>query len=121
MKIKKGHQYLCISDYVMDSGSIACKKGKIYKSKKNNTLKTTIDDYHCFKDENDFLDYFELIQKSDPIVKSVISQFKQRSKVGIKKYGTTLHENNFDDFYEHLKQELMDAILYLEKLKTKKP
>ena len=59
--------------------------------------------------------------KSDPIVESVISQFKQRSKVGIKKYGTTLHENNFDDFYEHLKQELMDAILYLEKLKTKKP
>ena len=55
--------------------------------------------------------------KSDPIVESVINQFKQRSKVGIEKYGTTLHENNFDDFYEHLKQELMDAILYLEKLK----
>lgn len=56
-------------------------------------------------------------KKKDPIVKQVTDKFKQRSKVGIKKYGTTLEENNTDDFLEHLQQELMDATLYIEKLK----
>jgi hypothetical protein len=44
-------------------------------------------------------------------------QLAQRSMVGQKKYGTTLDENNQDDFLEHLKQELLDAVLYIEKLK----
>lgn len=61
----------------------------------------------------------ELIMK-DRIVQQVIEQFQQRSEVGIKKYGTTLEDNNKDDFLEHLKQELMDAILYIEKLQDLK-
>jgi hypothetical protein len=56
--------------------------------------------------------------KTDPIVKQVTDKFLQRSEVGIKKYGTTLHENNTDDFFNHLQEELMDAILYLQKLKN---
>ena len=56
--------------------------------------------------------------KEDPIVKQVIDSFQERSKVGIEKYGTTLEENNTDDFLEHLQQELMDATLYIEKLKS---
>lgn len=56
--------------------------------------------------------------KTDPIVESVKNQFSQRSAVGIEKYGTTLEENNNDDFKQHLKEELMDAILYLEKLQS---
>jgi hypothetical protein len=61
----------------------------------------------------------------DPVVESIIDKFKQRSEVGIKKYGTTLYENNTDDFLNHLQEELMDAILYIQKLryeteKTKK-
>ena len=56
--------------------------------------------------------------KKDNIVESVINQFKERSKVGIEKYGTTLQENNSDDFLQHLKEELMDAILYIEKLQN---
>ena len=59
--------------------------------------------------------------KEDPIVKQVVDSFQQRSKVGIEKYGTTLHENNTDDFLEHLQQELMDATLYIQKLKSIKP
>ena len=55
----------------------------------------------------------------DKIVESVIKKFQDRSEAGIKKYGTTLHENNNDDFLKHLQEELMDAILYIEKLKTK--
>jgi len=53
---------------------------------------------------------------TDPIVTSVIEQFKERSSVGIKKYGTTLQDNNLDNFIKHLKEELMDGILYLEKI-----
>lgn len=58
--------------------------------------------------------------KKDKIVQQVIKKFEQRSEVGIKKYGTTLEENNTDDFLNHLQEELMDAILYIEKLKTLK-
>jgi hypothetical protein len=56
----------------------------------------------------------------DPIVKKVTDKFKSRSEVGIKKYGTTLQDNNTDDFLNHLQEELMDAILYIEKLKSKR-
>ena len=58
--------------------------------------------------------------KEDPIVKQVVDSFQERSKVGIEKYGTTLEENNTDDFLEHLQQELMDATLYIQKLKSLK-
>ena len=55
---------------------------------------------------------------TDKIVQQVIDKFNQRSEVGIKKYGTTLEQNNNDDFLNHLQEELMDAILYIEKLKS---
>jgi len=55
--------------------------------------------------------------KTDPIVNQVVESFQNRSRIGIKKYGTTLAENNTDDFLEHLQQELMDATLYIQKLK----
>ena len=57
---------------------------------------------------------------TDKIVQQVIDKFNQRSEVGIKKYGTTLEQNNNDDFLNHLQEELMDAILYIEKLKSNK-
>lgn len=54
---------------------------------------------------------------NDTIVESVINQFKQRSEVGIKKYGTTMDRNDLTliEWLEHTKQEQMDSILYLEK------
>lgn len=55
--------------------------------------------------------------KEDTIVSSVMFQLAQRSMVGQNKYGTTLDDNDSDDFLEHLKQELLDAVLYIEKLK----
>ena len=57
----------------------------------------------------------------DFIVESVIDQFKDRSAVGIKKYGTTLDRNDLTmlEWLIHLQQELMDATLYIEKLKSK--
>ena len=58
--------------------------------------------------------------KEDKIVTQIIDKFKQRSEIGIKKYNTTLEENNTDDFYEHLSEELMDSLLYLQKIKEQK-
>ena len=58
--------------------------------------------------------------KKDDIVQKVVDKFQQRSKVGIEKYGTTLKDNNTDDFHNHLSEELMDALLYLEKIKEQK-
>ena len=57
----------------------------------------------------------------DSIVESVIDQFKDRSNVGIKKYGVTLDRNDLTmlEWLIHLQQELMDATLYIEKLKSK--
>jgi hypothetical protein len=55
---------------------------------------------------------------NDQIVEQVIQKFQQRSDVGIKKYGTTLHGNNHDNYLLHLQQELQDATLYIEKLLT---
>ncbi len=49
-----------------------------------------------------------------------MEKFNARSETGIKKYGTTLEENSTDDFLTHLQEELMDAILYIEKLKQLK-
>lgn len=58
--------------------------------------------------------------KTDKVVDDVINQFKERSEIGIKKYGTTLQENNTDDFLQHFKEELMDAILYIQKLQSQR-
>jgi hypothetical protein len=61
---------------------------------------------------------FETYDQSDPIVAAVIRKMYQRSQVGIKKYGTTLEENNEDDFLNHAIEEAMDLILYLTKVKS---
>lgn len=55
---------------------------------------------------------------SDPIVDQVIAKFQSRSAIGAKKYGTTLHANNKDNYLLHLQEELMDGCNYIEKLMT---
>ena len=54
----------------------------------------------------------------DSIVKSVIEQFTTRAEFGEKKYGVNLDREDlkFHEWVTHMKEELMDAILYLEKL-----
>jgi hypothetical protein len=52
----------------------------------------------------------------DEIVEKVVDKFLERSQVGITKYGTTLENNNKDNYLVHLQEELMDATLYLQKL-----
>ena len=55
----------------------------------------------------------------DPIVTMVKEKFNLRSKIGIDKYNTTLFDSpdGFYKFLNHLQEELMDATLYIEKLR----
>lgn len=61
-----------------------------------------------------------MTDKTDPIVIKVLEKYIQRSALGIEKYGTTLEENDlaFEDWLTHLQEELMDAVLYIEKIKA---
>ncbi len=55
----------------------------------------------------------------DSIVDSIVKKFLERSNLGQKKYGTTLDRTDLKtlDWINHAQEELMDGILYLEKLK----
>jgi hypothetical protein len=80
---------------------------------------------HSTPDPKMFLDEFLYgIEVNEPevvdtVVESVINQFKQRSEVGFKKYGTNLDREDLNalEWLQHLQEELMDACLYVEKLK----
>tara|TARA_B110000259_G_C13975435_1_gene386521 strand:+ start:1120 stop:1338 length:219 start_codon:yes stop_codon:yes gene_type:complete len=63
--------------------------------------------------------FAELEEEQDSIVEAVVKSYKQRSKVGIKKYNKTMDRNDLSslEWLQHLQEELMDATLYLEKLK----
>jgi len=55
----------------------------------------------------------------DSIVYSVLKKFAERAKVGKEKYKTDLDRTDLNmlDWIKHTSEELMDATLYLEKLK----
>lgn len=53
------------------------------------------------------------------IEERVIDKIRERAKVGEDKYQTTMEREDlsFDDWMTHLQEELLDACVYLEKLK----
>lgn len=55
----------------------------------------------------------------DTVVASVIAKFERRARMGKQKYGTDLDRSDLEkiDWIGHAQDELMDGILYLEKLK----
>jgi hypothetical protein len=57
--------------------------------------------------------------KSDTIVEDVINKFRKRSEAGMLKYNTTLDRTDLStlDWLTHLQEELMDAVLYVERFK----
>ena len=59
------------------------------------------------------------IQFRDPVVESVVAKFVSRSDVGFAKYNKTLRDDKSDLFAwaNHLQEELMDAVLYMQRLK----
>jgi len=60
-------------------------------------------------------------EQEDSIVKSVVQSYKKRSDVGVKKYNKTMDRDDLStlEWLQHLQEELMDATLYIEKLKQK--
>jgi len=66
-------------------------------------------------DDKTLIDCTEL----DSVVKSVLHKFVNRAEFGQKKYGTNLDRTDLStlDWIQHAQEELMDGILYLEKLK----
>lgn len=78
------------------------------------------------KSFQDYMEYMKHIDnetenkpKLDSIVSSIINQFETRAVMGKNKYGVDLDRTDLSllDWIEHAKQEHMDAILYLEKIK----
>jgi len=59
------------------------------------------------------------MNSGDSIVDAVVQKFLQRSAIGQAKYGVTLDRTDLTtrDWVQHTQEELMDAILYLERLK----
>ena len=55
----------------------------------------------------------------DQIVLSVLAKYAERSNKGLRKYGTTLDREDLTiyDWLNHLQEELMDATLYLERIR----
>jgi len=59
------------------------------------------------------------MEEADSVVQSVLNKFLARSALGKIKYGVTLDRTDLStiDWINHTQEELMDAILYLEKLR----
>ena len=56
---------------------------------------------------------------NDKIINRVIEKIQKRAEAGYKKYGVGLDkdEQSLDTWLNHLQEELMDAINYIQKLK----
>ena len=94
---------------------------RIWSERMNIVAQNGNDGYHYDQEDN----YKEaqrpfIPERKDTIVESVIDKYKERSETGIRKYGTTMDRNdlNLSDWLTHLQEELMDATLYLEKVKN---
>ena len=59
------------------------------------------------------------MEQADSVLKSIVNKFLERSSFGKKKYGTDLDRKDLTtlEWINHAQEELMDGILYLEKLK----
>ena len=59
------------------------------------------------------------MKKIDSVVLAVIEKFISRSDAGIRKYGITLERTDLthEEWITHLQEELMDAALYIERIK----
>jgi hypothetical protein len=112
-----------VGDKIVVTNSCWMPKGSIGVC---NTLPIGGDNRYRFKFEDGnkfwlFEDEYKPLKnepKKDPIVKSVLKKYKQRSKDGIKKYGCTLEREDLTDeeWFIHLQSELMDATLYIERI-----
>ena len=56
---------------------------------------------------------------TDAITEAVVAQLRTRAEKGKSKYGTTMERDDLTlmEWLQHLQEELMDAAVYVEKLK----
>ena len=56
---------------------------------------------------------------TDAITEAVVAQLRTRAEKGKEKYGTTMERDDLTlmQWLQHLQEELMDAAVYVEKLK----
>jgi len=54
------------------------------------------------------------------ILNELISEFENREQRGFLKYGTTMDRTDlsFSEWLQHFKEELMDGLLYLQKIQN---
>jgi len=54
------------------------------------------------------------------LLDELISEFESREQRGFQKYGTTMDRQDlsFQEWLQHFKEELMDGLLYLQKIQT---
>jgi hypothetical protein len=59
---------------------------------------------------------------TDAITEAVVAQLRTRAEKGKSKYGTTMERDDltFTQWIQHLQEELMDAVVYIEKIKGEK-
>lgn len=85
----------------------------IYNTIRYSDDKQVQDTWKC---SNKALDLIREEKCQDPIVESVVSKLRLRSNLGVKKYGTTLADNDltFLEWVKHVQEEQMDNVNYLE-------
>lgn len=57
---------------------------------------------------------------TDKITEAVVAQLRTRAEKGREKYGTTMERDDLTlmQWLQHLQEELMDAVVYIEKVKA---
>ena len=76
-------------------------------------------EYNYEEVQRPFVPQAGIVKPIDSVVDSVVKKYQQRSETGIRKYGTTMDRTdlNLSEWLTHLQEELMDATIYVEKLK----
>jgi hypothetical protein len=123
--MKVGDKLIALDECVMTAtGSKTLTIGNEYE-----VIQIYDDEFSIIDDEGDehefeydgYQYFFELKHSipTDKYVDRVLNRFKERSEVGIKKYSTNLERNDLNvlEWLTHLQEELMDATLYIERLK----
>ena len=73
-------------------------------------------------DKSKYYAKFEL-EIRDPVVEKVIKKYAERSEVGMRKYGRSLHEERISGmkslagYLKDVQEELMDAVVYIQTAK----
>lgn len=107
-----------IKKEIIEIDSVGEEESKVETN--SETVESSLDMKDLYTTYYDTDDIVITRDNTDSIVYSIIEKFKKRSDFGITKYGTNLDRKDLKplDWIQHAQEEHMDAILYLEKLKT---